>query len=38
MGAKLLFPIAALLAVMIGLMLPVPSHKPAPTQSISASR
>jgi len=38
MGAKLLFPIAALLAVMIGLMLPVPPPKPVPTQSISASR
>ena len=34
MGAKALFPIAALVAVLIGLMLPVPAHKVAPTQSM----
>ena len=34
MGAKALFPVAALLAVMIGMMLPVPPHKAAPTQSM----
>uniref|UniRef100_B0T3Y9 Uncharacterized protein n=1 Tax=Caulobacter sp. (strain K31) TaxID=366602 RepID=B0T3Y9_CAUSK len=34
MAAKALFPIAALVAVMIGLMLPVPAHKASPTQSM----
>ncbi len=34
MGAKALFPLAALVAVMIGMMLPVPAHKAAPTQSM----
>ncbi len=34
MGAKALFPIAALLAVMIGMMLPVPAHKAVPTRSM----
>jgi hypothetical protein len=34
MGAKALFPLAALLAALIGMMLPVPAHKAAPTHSM----